>query len=108
MNKKLYNQLLKQYQDSVPYSHYQANIKWVKGHLERLCTEFSFLGIGKPVKFTMGDITRVAIVNEFIINTSFNNAWIGIETGFGGIWYFETQKPTKEELQKFDGHCLVL
>ncbi len=29
MNKKLYNQLLKQYQDSVPYSHYQANIKWV-------------------------------------------------------------------------------
>jgi hypothetical protein len=48
------------------------------------------------------------LVEEFIINTSFIDAWIGIETGFGGIWYFETKKPTKEELQKFDGHCLVI
>jgi hypothetical protein len=108
MNTKLYNQLLKQYQDSVPYSHYKSNIKWVKGHLERLCDEFYFLGVGEPVKFTMDGITRIATVEEFIINTSFFDPWIGIETGFGGIWYYETEKPTKEELKQFDGDCLII
>jgi hypothetical protein len=108
MNTELYNKLLKQYQDSVSYTHYNSNITWVKKHLERLCTEFAFLGIGKPIKCTIDGTTRVCSVDEFIIETRSLSPWIGVETGFGGIWYYETIEPTKEELNEFDGHCLVI
>ena len=82
------------------------SIEWVEKHLQRLCTEFGFLEIGKPIKHTIAGTTRVSNVEEFIISTSFS-PFIGISTGFGNIWYYESESPTEEELKKYDGHCLI-
>jgi hypothetical protein len=106
MNKKLYDELIRQYGNSVSHSHYMDSIEWVKRHLERLCTEFGFLEIGKPVKHTISGITRVSNVRGFIMNASFS-PFIGIDTGFGNIWYYKAEVPMEEEIEKYDGHCLI-
>jgi len=108
MNMELYNQLLKQYGDEVTHNQYVSGLSWVKRHLERLCNEFPFLGIGNPIKCTIGGTTRITNVERFVINANSMSGWIGIETGFGGVWYYETQKPTEDELKNYNGDCLII
>jgi hypothetical protein len=109
MNSPLYLKLIGQYQNSATYAHYVNNIDWVKLHLERLCTEYAFLETGALVKHTIGGTTRVSKIRGFIVSTH-SNALVGIDTGYGNIWYHEAEKPTDEEVRAFelDGHCLVL
>jgi hypothetical protein len=51
----------------------------------------------------------VSKIRGFIVSTH-SNALVGIDTGYGNIWYHEAEKPTDEEVRAFelDGHCLVL
>ena len=105
--KSLYQKLVKQLEDSLTVSQYKLHSTWVMGHIDRICREFSFLEVGKPVKFTMDGITRVSILRGIILAPSYMNAFVGIDTGFGNIWYYEAKEPTKAELKKFDGHCLI-
>jgi hypothetical protein len=107
MNLKLYTKIIDQYRNSVTYAHYENNIGWVKRHLERLCTEFAFLETGALVKHTIDGTTRVSKVRGFIVSTH-SNALVGIDTGYGNIWYHEAEKPTDEEIEEFDGHCLLV
>jgi len=108
MNFKLYLKLIDQYIESVTYAHFQKNIGWVKRHIERLCTEFPFLEEGELVKHTIGGTTRVSKVRRFFISTNYAGSFVGIDTGYGNIWYYEAQKPTQKEIEEFDGHCLVV
>jgi len=90
---------------SVTYTQFQRHIKWIKWHIERLCTDFSFLEEGVLVKHTnVFGTTMVSKVEKFIINHNF----IGIDTGFDTFWYHEVEKPTEEEIKKFNGHVLVV
>jgi hypothetical protein len=106
MNTELYNKLVKQFEDQTNITRYKLSWDWVNRHLERLCTEFSFLELGKPIKFEISGTLRVANFEEFIVTEHF----IGLDTGFGNIWYYEVKQPTKKELREFkrDGHCLVI
>lgn len=106
--KDLYKLLIKQFEDSVSVSQYKLYSVWVLRHIDRICLEFGYLEVGKPFKFTICGTTRVAILDGFIIQTGMINSFIGLETGFGNVWYYEAKEPTKAELNKFDGHCLVL
>jgi hypothetical protein len=104
MNYALYNDLVKQYEDTTTVTAYQRGKDWVFGHLERLCSEFEFLGVGKPVKHTIAGTTRVSKIEGFIVG----DHGIFVDTGFGNVWYYETKKPSTAEIKKFDGHCLVI
>lgn len=106
--KSLYQKLVKQLEDSLTVSQYKLHSTWVMRHIDRICREFSFLEVGKPVKFTMDGITRVSILRGIILSPIGMNAFVGIDTGFGNIWYYEAKEPTKAELKKFDGHCLIV
>ena len=105
--KKLYNKLVKQFEDSVSVTEFKSNQRWVMLHIDKIVSLYSFLEVGKPVKTTIDGITRVSILKEFIISLGFNN-FIGIGTGFGNIWYYEAKEPTEEEKKKFDGRCLIV
>jgi hypothetical protein len=104
MNIELYNKLIKQYEDETPVTAYFRSIKWVDRHLKTLCEKFGWLSIGTLVKYTIDDTTRVSKVERFIINDDS----IFVDTGFSNIWYYECIKPTKEEISKFDNHCLII
>jgi hypothetical protein len=106
MNTELYNKLVNQFKNETSVTGYESSWKWVNRHLVRLCTEFSFLEVGKPIKFEIEDTLRVANFEEFIVTDDF----IGLDTGFGNIWYYEAKEPTKKELREFkkDGDCLVI
>jgi hypothetical protein len=107
MNKKLYDLLVKKFENSVSVSQYNQQKVWVLNHFERLATEFSYLGIGKPVKHNIDGCVRVSNVEDFVISLGWES-FIGVETGFGCVWYFECIRPTKKELKEFDGDCLVI
>ena len=107
MDKKLYNLLVKKFEDSVSVSQYNQQKVWVLNHFKRFATEFSFIEIGKPVKHNIGGCLRVSNVTDFVISLGWEN-FIGVETGFGCVWYFECVQPTNQELKDFDGHCLVI
>jgi hypothetical protein len=104
MNEKLKDELIYQFESKFTVTQYHLHKNWVLNHIYRLAEEFGHLEIGKPFKFTIGDITRVAILKGFVIGSNF----IGVDTGFGNVWYYQTSKPTKAELKKFDGHCLIV
>jgi hypothetical protein len=107
MNKKLYNLLVKKFKDSVSVSQYNQDKVWVLNHFKRFATEFSFIEIGKPIKHNIDNCVRVSKVEDFVINLGWDS-FIGVETGFGCMWYYECMQPTKQELKDFDGHCLVI
>lgn len=104
MNKKLYDTLIKQYQDNTSYTRYLQSNKRVKNYLKTLCEKFGWLSVGALVKHTIDGTTRVSKVERFIVNE--NN--VLVDVGFGNIWYHECIKPSNEEVEKFDGHCLVI
>ena len=104
MNELLFNKLLKQYQDTTTVTAYIRSQHWVETHLRRLCTEFGWLEVGKPVKHTISGTTSVSKVEGFIINE--HN--ILVDVGFGNIWYYECKQPTTKEVKNFDGHCLIV
>jgi hypothetical protein len=104
MNHELYNQLLKQFQNTATVTSYNRSFEWVNNHLIRLCEEFDFLGVGLPVKHTISDVTRVSKIQRFIVGEN----GVLVNTGFGNVWYYETKKPSVAETKKFDGHCLVI
>jgi len=103
MNEELYFKLFRQWQDSTNVTTYFKTKDWVDWHLTKLATEFGWLGVGVPVKHTIGNFTRVSNVLSFIVTHNH----ILVETGFGNVWYHECIKPTEAELKEYDGHCLV-
>ncbi len=99
----LKEKLTKQLKDTFTVTLYEHCSKWILSDIDRLC-EKEFIDIDKPIKFTIGEITRIAKINHIL----FNSEGIVLDTGFGNIWFYDAIKPTKEELKIFDGHCLIL
>lgn len=104
MNYALYNELVRQYEDTTTVTAYKKSKDWVLRHIDRLCSEFGFLGVGEPVKCTISGTTRVSKIQGFIVGEH----GILVETGFGNVWYYETKKPSATEIKKFDDHCLII
>lgn len=104
MNTALYNSLIKQYQDNTTVTRYFLSKDWVESHIKTLCEKFGWLSVGGLVKHTISGTTRVSKVKRFIVNE--HN--LLVDVGFGNIWYYECTKPSSEEMEKFDGHCLIL
>lgn len=107
MNEKLYNELVKQFKNEFTVTEYNSHKNWVLEHFRRIATNYSFLKVGSPVKHTIDGCTRVSTMNEFVINLGMDS-FIGVDTGFGCMWYYECKKPTTDEMKKFDGHCLIV
>ena len=104
MNIVLYNQLVKQFEDETTVSQYNKHKVWVLNHLRTLATEYPFLTIGAPVKYTIYGVTQISKLREFIINP---DGFIGVLT-YDNLWYYEMEKPTDSELANFDGGCLII
>lgn len=105
MNIKLYNYLVKKFEDENSVTQYNKHKNWVINHITKISTEFEFLKIGTPIKYKIGDVYRISKLEDFIIDPY---GFIGVDTGFGILWYYEIENPTKIEVDKFDGHCLVI
>ena len=104
MNLKLYKELIKQYQDNTSTTRYLLSVDWVENHVRRLCQDYGWLSVGALVKHTISGTTRVSQVEKFIVNE--HN--ILVDVGYGNIWYYKCIQPSKKEISKFDGHCLVI
>jgi hypothetical protein len=107
MDEKLYNQLVKKFKDEFTVTEYNSHKTWVLEHFRRIATSYQFLKVDSPVKHTIDGCTRISTMDEFVINIGMDS-FIGVDTGFGCVWYYECLCPNKEEISRFDGHCLVI
>lgn len=105
MNTELYNKLINKLEKEMTVAQFKINGNWYLTHIKRLCEEYDFIDINKPIKFDIDGLVRVAEATDLYFNGS---CGVVVETGFGNMRYYDCMKPTADELQKFDGHCLIV
>ena len=104
MNNKLKQILIKKLEDEFTVSQYKSFSDFILKHIGRI-SEKDFIDINKPIKFDIMGTVRIAKIQDIHIHPTES---ILLETGFGNIYYYEAKKPTQKELNKFDGHCLII
>ena len=104
----LKKQLIDQIEQIFTVKDFRKSEKWLMTHVDRICENFNFIEIGKPIKSNIDGTTRVTIAERFIFSCSPLGSFVGVSTGFGNVWYYELEKPTESELKKFDGRCLLV
>jgi hypothetical protein len=69
------------------YHEYMRMSGWWLKHIDRLVTEYPFLKVGAKIKIEIDDEPIICKVQSFIFGDG-----ILIETGFGNVYYYETEK----------------
>ena len=82
-------------------SRYNQYGDWVMMHIDRIVTNYPHLKIGVVIKCDIDGFEVVSEVKDFYINCYIDNMSILVDTGYGNVWYYETEEPTEKELQEY-------
>lgn len=101
MNQETYDNLVKIFEDGVSFRDYQKSSKWVLEHIKIIATNFSYIGIRKVVAINIDGERILASVEHIYFNLGLD-AGVLLATKHGNVWYYETEKPTEEEIKNFE------
>lgn len=81
---------------------YKQSGRWFITHINRIITDYPFLKIGAPIRFTIDGLEIVSKVKDFHINNCMvYGSSLLVDTGYGNVWYYETEEATEKEIQEY-------